>query len=176
MSQFDDLIEVALGNFGLISAAQAADMGIRTKDISEWVRLGRLDRRGWGVYRISHYVPSDFDRYAEAVAIVGKDSFIWGESVLAMLNLALVNPLRVDVATSRRLRKRLPDWIRLVRPPKGVNAENIEGVPCQNLADAIRCCRGRVMTERLVDAVREAERKGFLGVDEASMLAKEIGK
>lgn len=174
MSQFDELTEVALDNFGLVTAAQAANLGIRTKDISEWVRLGRLDRRGWGVYRIAHYVPSDYDRYAEAVAIVGKDAYIWGESVLAMLNLALVNPLRVDVATTRRVRKKLPGWIRLVRPPKGTVAQNIEGVPSQDLSDAIRFCKGRIMTERLADAVRDAERRGLLGVNEAVALDEEL--
>lgn len=174
MSQFDELTEVALDNFGLVTAAQAANLGIRTKDISEWVRLGRLDRRGWGVYRIAHYVPSDYDRYAEAVAIVGKDAYIWGESVLAMLNLALVNPLRVDVATTRRVRKKLPGWIRLVRPPKGTVAQNIEGVTSQDLSDAIRFCKGRIMTERLADAVRDAERRGLLGVNEAVALDEEL--
>ena len=81
MAQFDDITEAALGNFGLITAAQAAEMGVRSKDIAEWVRLGRLERRGWGVYRIAHYVPSDFDRYAEATALVGGDAAVWGESV-----------------------------------------------------------------------------------------------
>ena len=174
MAQFDDITEAALGNFGLITAAQAAEMGVRSKDIAEWVRLGRLERRGWGVYRIAHYVPSDFDRYAEAVALVGGDAVVWGESVLAMLNLALVNPLRVSVATGRRVRRRLPDWIRLVRKPKGAEPESIEGVPSQRLADAIRECRGRVMAERLSDAVREAGRKGLLGAGDARKLEREL--
>lgn len=174
MAQFDDITEAALGNFGLITAAQAAEMGVRSKDIAEWVRLGRLERRGWGVYRIAHYVPSDFDRYAEATALVGGDAAVWGESVLAMLNLALVNPLRVVVATEKRIRRKLPDWIRLVRKPKSAETENIEGVRCQKLADAIRQCRGRVMAERLADAVREAGRKGLLGAGEVRKLGKEL--
>ena len=174
MAQFDDITEAALGNFGLITAAQAAEMGVRSKDVAEWVRLGRLERRGWGVYRIAHYVPSDFDRYAEATALVGGDAAVWGESVLAMLNLALVNPLHVDVATGKRIRKKLPDWIRLVRKPKDAETESIEGVRCQKLGDAIRQCRGRVMVERLADAVREAGRKGLLGANEVRKLGKEL--
>ena len=174
MSQFDELTETALGNFGLVTAAQAKELGIRSKDIAEWVRLGRLERRGWGVYRIAHYAPTEFDRYAEAATVVGEGAVVFGESVLAMLNLALVNPLKVDVATERRVRRRLPEWVRLVKLPKGEKTENIEGVPCQNLAGAIRCCRGRVMAERLAEAVREAGRKGWLGVDEVEALEKEF--
>ena len=174
MAQFDELTEVALGNFGLVTASQAAELGIRSKDIAEWVRLGRLNRLGWGVYRIEHYVPSDYDRYAEAAAIVGGEAAVWGESVLAMLNLALVNPLKTSVATTRRIRKRLPNWIRLVKIYPGTKTTTIEGVPCQPLADAILSCRGKIMTERLADAVREAERKGLLGIDEAESLAKEF--
>ena len=176
MAQFDELTEVALGNFGLVTAAQAAELGIRSKDIAEWSRKGRLERLGWGVYRIQHYVPSEVDRYAEAVAIVGEGAVVWGESVLAMLNLALVNPLQVFIATPRRLRKRLPDWIRLVKIHDASLSANIEGVPSQPLADAIRVCRGRVMAERLVDAIREAERRGLLEPDEAGNLAKEVRK
>ena len=158
MAQFDEITEAALDNFGLITAAQAAEMGVRSKDVAEWVRLARLERRGWGVYRIAHYVPTDFDRYAEATTLVGGDAAVWGESVLAMLNLALVNPLRVCVATGKRIRKKLPDWIRLVRKPKGAETENIEGVRCQKLADA----------------VREAGRKGLLGAGEVRKLGKEL--
>ena len=174
MAQFDELTETALGNFGLVTAAQARHLGIRSKDIAEWVRLGRMERRGWGVYRIAHYAPSPFDRYAEAVAIVGKGAVVFGDSVLARLNLALVNPLKVSVATERRVRRRLPEWIRLVKFGKGEATENIEGVPCQSLAGAIRICRGRVMAERLSEAAREAARKGWLGVDEAEALEKEL--
>ena len=174
MAQFDELTEVALGNFGLVTASQAREIGIRSKDIAEWVRLGRLERLGWGVYRIEHYVPTNFDRYAQAVAIVGRDAIVWGESVLAMLNLALVNPLQVTVATARRNRKKLPEWIHLLMIPQGTKATSIEGVPSQPLADAIRICRGRIMTDRLADAVREAERRGFLGIDDAHALTKEF--
>lgn len=174
MTQFDVITETALGNFGLVTAAQAKELGIRSKDIAEWVRLGRMERRGWGVYRIAHYAPSEFDRYAEAVAIVGKGAVVFGDSVLAMLNLALVNPLRVSVATGRRVRHRLPEWIRLVKLPKGEETGNLAGVPCQSLAGAIRACRGRVMAERLAEAVREAGRKGWLGADEAEALEREV--
>lgn len=174
MAKFDELTETALGNFGLVTAAQVRQMGIRSKDLAEWVKLGRLSRLGWGVYRIAHYVPTAFDRYAEAVAIVGEDAVVWGESVLAMLNLGLVNPLRLEVATRRRLRKRLPDWVRLVKLPKDAETGNIEGVPSQSLADAIRVCRGRIMAERLADAIREAGRKGWLGEDEVETLEREI--
>lgn len=174
MAQFDELTETALGNFGLVTASQARQLGIRSKDIAEWAKLGRLSRLGWGVYRIAHYVPTAFDRYAEAVAIVGGDAVVWGESVLAMLNLGLVNPLRVEVATSRRVRKRLPEWVRLVKRPKDAEIGSIEGVPSQSLAGAIRVCRGRVMADRLAEAVREAGRKGWLGVDEAEALEREI--
>lgn len=65
---------------------------------------------------------------------------MWGESVLAMHDLALVNPPAIEVATNRRVRRTLPPWIKLVRRKDGEVAY-YQGIPCQPLADAIRCRR-----------------------------------
>ena len=174
MSQYDEICDFAIANYGLVSTAQAADMGVARKDIGEWVKLGRLDRLGRGVYRIAHYYPTEYDQYALAVALVGEGSYIWGDSVLAMHNLALVNPLHVFVATNNRVRRTLPNWIKLVKMPKGARVEVFEGIPCQKLADVLREARGKILTERLQGAVEEAERKGLMKIHEIEDLRKEL--
>ena len=52
---------------------------------------------------------------------------------------------------------------------------NYEGIPCQSVADALRFCKGRVMKERLADALRVAVHEGL--VDEAveTILQEELG-
>lgn len=176
MTLYDQICELAVGNYGLITTMEAESLGVRRKDLVEWVKLGRLNRLGYGVYRINHYLPTEYDRYAEAVALVGKDAALWGESVLAMHNLAMVNPLRVQVATARRVRKALPKWIELVKKPKGAQEDVFEGVRCQNLAQTILGCRGKLMTDRLQDAIDDATRKGLLRCSEVEMLNREFNR
>ncbi len=174
MRLYDKLCELAIGNYGLVTTAEAEALGIRRKDLAEWVKLGRLTRLGRGVYRIEHYLPTEYNRYAEAVAIVGKDAALWGESVLAMHNLAMVNPLRVRVAAERRVRRALPKWIELVKMPSGGEVDVFEGIRCQNLAKVILECREKLMTERLRAAIGDATRKGLLRSSEVEMLNKEF--
>ena len=174
MTLYDQICEQAIGNYGLITTMDAESLGVRRKDLVEWVKLGRLTRLGHGVYRIAHYLPTEYDRYAEAVAIVGKDAALWGESVLAMHNLAMVNPLRVQVATGRRVRKALPKWIELVKKPEGAEEDVFEGIRCQNLASVILECRGKLMTDRLLGAIDDASRRGLLRSGEVEMLNREF--
>ena len=66
------------------------------------------------------------DTYAWAVMSVGPDAPLYGESVIAMLGLALINPTRMFVATPRRTRRKLPDnvkaeWVRSIRPTAAYN-------------------------------------------------------
>ena len=99
---------------------------------------------------------------------------IYGMSVLAMHDLALVNPAKVFVATNARKRRRLPDWIKVVRPPKDVKREDFNGIRSQNVADAIRACSSSLMRERLVLAVTDAKRRGLIDHKEAQELEKEF--
>ncbi|MBO4511337.1 MAG: hypothetical protein J5746_01100 [Victivallales bacterium] len=174
MTQYDNINAMAIANYGLITSAQATQLGVHLKDMLEWVKLGRLEKCWRGVYRLVNYQPTEYDRYAEAVATVGDDAMIWGESVLAMHNLALVNPEQIEVATSRRVRKGLPAWIKLTSLREEVPSEDFNGIRRQPLAEAFRHCKGKVMPRRLAEAVREAERKGLLGVTEADTLKKEF--
>lgn len=174
MCQYDEICERAIGNYGLITTAEAEGIGVARKDIVEWVKLGRLERLGRGVYRIAHYVPTEYDRYAEAVALVGGESMLWGESVLAMHNLALVNPLNVSVAAKRRVRKELPDWLKVVKAPADAKCDVFNGIACQNLAAVFCEAKGKILTERLVDAIKESDRRGLLRRKEVEQLKKEF--
>lgn len=174
MRQYDELCDVAIANYGLVTAKSIGALGIHLKDVLEWVKSGRLEKRGRGVYRLVHYLPTEYDTYAEAAALVGDTAMICGESVLAMHNLALVNPARVHVAVRRRLRKALPEWIETERATADMTEDNFNGIPCQKLAEVIRQSRGKVLTERLATAVREAGTRGLLDVFEYDALKKEF--
>ena len=176
MFQFERVYERAADNYGLITTEAAAELNVHRKELLYWTKIGRLERCGRGVYRINHYIPTDYDKYAEAVALVGGRAALYGETVLAMHNLALVNPPAITVATEKRLRKTLPRWIQVVKMPADMREDDFNGIPCQNFVDAIRTCKGEVMNDRLLDAVHEGLRKGLLVEKEATELEKELAR
>ena len=170
MTAYEKIYEQAADNCGYITTREASELGVPKSEMSALATRNRLVHKGYGVYRLTtHYQPTAFDGYAEAVLLGGDGAIVWGESVLAMHDLALVNPPVIEVATDRRVWRTLPPRIKLVRR-KGGEISYYQGVPCQPLADAIRTCKGAVMTERLADGVRKAERNGELRLGEAGEL------
>lgn len=174
MSLYEDIYDVAADNYGLVTSAEVAALGGRTKDVARFVKDGRLFKVGRGVYRIAHYVPTRYDAYAESVALVGPDAYLFGESVLALCELAPTNPYRMYVATPRRVRKDLPEGIVVIRRPAQGDIGAIEGIPAQTVPAAIRSCRGSVMEDRLADAARRACELGYIGASEEADLLSEL--
>ena len=174
MNNFEKVYQVASERYGLITVEDAAQLGIHRKQLLAWEAIGRLERCGRGVYRLDHYLPTPYDHYAEAIALVGRGAVIYGDAVLAMHNLGLVNPTQIQVAVGKRVRRELPDWIRLVKKPRDIKEDVFEGIACQNVADAIRTCKGTVMRERLVDAIEQAGREGIVSRSEYQELKKEF--
>lgn len=173
MAHFDDIYDIAADNYGLVTTAQAESAGATRSELARWTKLGKLDRRGRGVYRIIQWVPTEFDRFAEAVALVGDGAYLAGDAVLAMHGLALVNPSKITVATPNRVRKALPGWINLI-PSEATAEKSYEGIPSESVADALMECKGHVMPERLLDAAREAKERGLIKDGEYRELRREL--
>lgn len=174
MTYYDDIYEIAADNYGMVTTAQANKTGATNKDLLRYVADGRLERLGRGVYRVKYWVPTELDPYAAAVTLAGDGAYLFGESVIAMHGLAPTNPTRIDVATTRRVRRSLPSTIRLVRGIDGDDVTWHEGIPTQCIPAAIRSCRGSVMPERLADAARSARKQGLIGEDEEQELLEEL--
>lgn len=174
MSIYEDIYETAADNYGIITREQAAALGVSDKELSRLALDGRLTRVGHGVYRIKHHVPGPFDPYAESVAVVGPGAYLYGESVLAMFSLCPTNPAKMYVGTPRRVRRKLPEGMKVVQRQNASDVSEYEGIPSQEVAAAIRSCIGKIMPERLQAAVKEALRQGLLREDEAEALDREV--
>lgn len=174
MAHFDDIYDIAADEYGIVTAAQAQEVGAAPSELNRWCADGRLLRRGHGVYKLSRWVPTPYDTYAEAVALVGDGAYICGESVLAMHDLALVDPRAIEVATPRRVRRKLPAWIRLVPAPNDDHTTRYEGIPSQRVVDAIVSCTGTVMPARLLDAAKQARSKGLITADDYDRLERDL--
>jgi len=174
MKNYDTIYEYASDNYGLITSDAAKTLGIPNVELVKLAHRGRLRRLGHGVYRIIHYIPTAYDKYAEAVALVGSGATIYGESVLAMHGLALVNPAVIYIAVQSRIRKKLPTHIAVIYLKTGCATVEYEGILSQSVFEALLACKDTVMTGRLMDAVIEAERQGLISNIEAQIAGKEL--
>ena len=93
MTKYDGIIyEIAAGNFGLVTSAEAREAGVTNNELVQYARRGRIERVGQGVYRLARRVPEPNDAYALAIALVGPGAYLYGEAVLGMLGLCPTNP------------------------------------------------------------------------------------
>lgn len=160
------LREIALEQYGYVTTRDAERLGITLNAFHLLVHRGGLARTAYGVYR---FAPEEIpvtgrEGYMEAVLAVGAEAFLYADAVLALHDLALVNPRRIRVGTPKRVRKvTLPPTVEVVRidVPDG-DREIYEGIPTTTVARALLDCIGIVMTGRLIDAANDAADRGLL--------------
>ena len=175
MTYYDNIYEIAVDNYYLISTKDAAEAGIPPVELAKLAHRGKLENISRGLYRLAKYVPSRYDPYAIAVARVGEGAYLYGESVIDMLELAPTNPNYICVATPNRIRRSLPPGIRLRKPGVGDAVTLYEGVPSQNVATAIRAAKPTMMDDRLRDATERARAEGYLTSREYNQIKKDFG-
>jgi predicted transcriptional regulator of viral defense system len=171
------LWDQAVGRYGYITTADAHALGIPVVELGKLAARGRLRRVGHTVYRFEELPVDPVGRYLEAVLLVGPGARLVGDAVLALHELALVNPRRITVGLPRRSRAALPDWVRVVHDVTPQDEVVLyEGIPATTVEVAIRACIGTVMRDRLREAVDAAERQGLVLPAEAAKLRHELGE
>lgn len=175
MTYYDDIYERAVDSNYLITTEEAVELGIPRIELVKLARRGRLEHLGHGLYRLARYVPADSDPYAIAVKAVGRDAYLAGESVLALLRLAPTNPKYICVATPRRMRKNLPPAIRVKQVKERGETAVYEGVPCQTAAEAILDCEKTMLPDRLKNAAARALDEGYITNREFKLLEERMG-
>lgn len=172
MTKFDDIWEIAIDDHGLITSEIARGLGVSNHEMVEFARRGKLERVGHGVYQLVKRMPEENDPYALAVKLVGSNAYLYGESVIALLKLAPTDPSRMYVATPERVRKALPNGIRVVRVRDGKADTLYDGIPAQRAANAIRSALGTVESTRLMEAADEGHRRGYITKQESDYLVR----
>lgn len=170
MKLYDKIYDIAADNYGLITSVEAKAVGASDKELSRLASDGRLERIGHGLYRIKHHVAGLLDPYAEAVALAGPEAYLFGEAVIAMHQLAPTNPQRITVATPKRVRRKVPTWLHIIKRNTDDQTTAYEGIPSQTVTDAIASCKGSIMDDRLLEATENARKQGLLTKNEEEKL------
>ena len=169
---YDELWGVAEDNYGIITSAQARELGVSRQNLAVMEHGGFLTRICHGVYQVKHHVPDERDVYAIGVAAVGDSGYLRGASVIAMLGLAPTVPGILYVGAGKRVRRKLPDGMRLkdMTPTATTEFEGFEGIRCQPLVEALRTARdeGAVEADRIADAAIRANERGLLTDEECA--------
>lgn len=166
---YRDLVhEIAADNYGYVTTRQAERAGVPKVELVKLATRNRFAHVAYGLYRDETIPHSPLDEYAEATLRAGAGAFLRGESVLALLGLADVNPRSITVATPKRTRREVPAHIALTSAPAGATPTVYEGIASQTVADALLECRGRIQQARLLEAANQARAQGYLTTAEMS--------
>ena len=174
MTHFEQIELLASDLHGYFTASRARGLGILSCELDRWMKRGRLENPARGVYRLANYPSSEAEPYVLAVLSAGEGAFLFGESVLAMLNLVPAEAGPIRVGSSSRVRRKRSARLQIVHVEAGCDVVNYEGLAVQPLAEAIRAARGRVRHDRRMRAVEEGFRQGFLEISEYRSLRKEL--
>ena len=174
MAKIDDIYD-AVDDFGLITSAEAVDLGMSRAEMVQQEKMGKLVRVARGVYRMPVWPSQPQAPFAIAVKAAGGGAFLCGESVIALLELAPTDPTRMRLASPRRCRRDLGVGV-TVEKMAGVNPVYIEGIACQPLPDAIVDAARTMGTARALEAASEALSRGYITKSDEERIREEISR
>lgn len=172
MAKIDDIYD-AVDDFGMITSAEAAELGMSKTEMVQQERLGKLVRVARGVYRMPIWPSQPQAPYAIAVRAAGEGAFLYGESVVALLGLAPTDPAKMRLASSKRCRRNLGPGV-TVKRLSGVKPVILKGIACQPVPDAIAAAAQTIGARRAGDAAREALAQGYITQTDADRIEREL--
>jgi predicted transcriptional regulator of viral defense system len=169
------LREVALDHYGYVTSSDARRLGVPATELPKLAARGGLQRLAWGLYRFDDIPTTQRDGYMEAVLLGGEGAVLSHDAALAVHGLAMVNPTTTRVTTPRRIRRRLPGHIVLIRGslPDGDKTVYF-GLPCATVARALVDCIPLVRPDRLAEAADQALAEGLLTRAEHRRVKEEL--
>lgn len=172
---WDRLYEFAVDQYGFVTRSDARSLGVDPQYLTVLAGRGVLEHAGLGLYRFPQVPATGRTHFMEAVLLVGEDAFVTHDAVLALHELAQVNPREIKVGTTRRVRRNLPPWVELVRRTDDVDVTEYEGIRSTTVARALRDCVGAVPRDRLHDALEQARGRGLIRRRDLADLTDAIG-
>ena len=151
-----------------MTVAQAEDAGVPAVEVRKLASRRVLQGYGQGVYLHREVPATRFTQPALAVALAGDGAFLQREAVFDLLDLGQFNPKQIQVGTSRRVRRELPEWLALEYRPdlSGEYKEVLEGIPCTTVECALRDLRGRMPHERWTALAEAALKRELVSSEE----------
>jgi len=180
----DKLYEIALGQAGYFTAAQARDVGVRQVRLSQLHKSGDIERVSRGVYRLARFPISPIGEYVEAslwpqVRRPDVRGVISHASALAVYGLSDVNPAKIHVTLPKDMRVRRTVPRHLVVHYADLAPTDVRqvagGIPATTPERTIRDVHAAHIGPALVrQAIEDGRRTGHLSLDSADRLEREL--
>jgi predicted transcriptional regulator of viral defense system len=177
------LYDLAEGQAGYFTAAQARRAGVHQVRLVQLQKRGDLERATRGVYRLARFPSSALGQYMEAalwpqVRRPDAQGVISHESALAIYGLSGVSPAKVHVTlpTAFRIRRAVPKHLVLhYADLEPGDTQRVEGIPVTTPSRAIRDAHASHLGPALVrQAIEDGRRTGQLALDEADRLERQL--
>lgn len=175
MTYREDLWEIAATQHAIVTTRDAEEAAVPAVELRKLASRGALEHIAHGVYRHRQVPLTRYTQPAAAVAAVGPGAYLEWDAVLSLYDLALVNPVAIQVATPRRFRGTVPPYVR-VNPAHSHHTEHDithhEGIPGLTVNAALREASQRIPHDRIRAAAHTAFARDLISPTEHRTLLK----
>lgn len=159
---YNALMNVAVGQYGYVTADDAAAVGVVADRLRKMAARGTLERVAYGLYRIPVIPVTALDQYMEATLWTRGGGVLSHETALDLHELCDVNPAKVHVTVRKnlRIRRDVPAPYRLhYRDLDTRDVTSHEGIPivtpARAIRDGIEADLGAHLIRQAIDSARE---------------------
>lgn len=104
------LRELAMAQSGCFTSAQANERGVSDSVLAQWARVGKLERRHRGIYRLPDFPPSEDEDLVVAWLWSQQRGVISHETALQLHQLSDAMPARIHLTLPLELADRAREW------------------------------------------------------------------
>lgn len=177
---YKTLIERAADQFGLVTPADAAELGVDPTRLVDMAKRGVVERVGHGVYRFNEIPRTGLESYMQATLWPHRTRGVLShETALDIYGLSDANPAKVHITVPRthRITRKPPEQYTIHHEdldPQDVTL--FEGIPIVTPERAIRQAHaGRLRPSLIEQAIDDARRTGRLRKRDADRLRLDFG-
>jgi predicted transcriptional regulator of viral defense system len=164
--RYNEIFKLAVEQYGYVTTADAREMGIDIRRLSDLKARGQADHPAVGLYRLNAIPPTRWDPYMAAALWHHGAGVISHETALDLYDVSDVNPAKIHIT--------IPRTPRLTRVPSPAyvvhraaldlqDVTHLEGVPIVTLERAIRqCVAAKLRPDLLQQAIDGGRRTGKL--------------
>jgi predicted transcriptional regulator of viral defense system len=163
---YNALMDVAVNQYGYVTAADAAAVGVVADRLRKMAERGTLERIAYGLYRVPAVALTSLDEYMEATLWPRGGGVICHDTALDVHELCDINPAKIHITVRKDLRitRRIPALYRLhYRDLEEHETTWHEGIPIVTPARAIRDgIETHVGTHLMEQAIATARERGAI--------------
>jgi len=103
---WDKLYQVAAGQSGYFTRSQAGEAGYSGPLLFKYMKKNRIERVGWGIYRLVHFPPSEHEELVQLRLRFDNQAVYSHQTALQLHGLSDILPAHVHITLPKTWRKR----------------------------------------------------------------------